>query len=87
MKIILKFLVVVVAVQLVTHAVNASDADLFVPHPKVLLAARNQDQARVCQQQAQGCDSICKSSGADQKSCWAGCLDRYRECKMEADCQ
>jgi hypothetical protein len=47
----------------------------------------DQNQARICQQQAVGCDSICKSSGADQKSCWAGCVNRYQECKMAADCQ
>ena len=43
----------------------------------------DQDAARLCQQQTNGCYSIC---GGDQ-ACNAGCINRYRECKQEADCQ
>jgi hypothetical protein len=51
----------------------------------IIRVACDQSSARTCQQQATGCQNLCDASN-NPASCRSGCMDRYKNCKVNAGC-
>ena len=48
----------------------------------------DQNAMQICRQQWDYCSDICTgSTGATADTCWTGCVNRYRHCKIASDCR
>ena len=69
--------------------VTASANELrYSPSEKIILADCDENAMQICRQQWDYCSDICTgSTGATADTCWTGCVNRYRHCKIASDCR
>jgi hypothetical protein len=67
-----------------TFAYAGPQTTNFTPRNNIVQIACNQQSASVCQQQANGCGNFCR--GTDYQTCRQECLNRYKDCKVNAGC-
>ena len=59
----------------------------YNPPAKIILAGCDQSAYQICRQQWNICSDICQgSTGAVAETCWTGCVNRYKHCKIASSC-
>ena len=87
MKVLAIGLLVIVATANGDSTASANELG-YNPPEKIILADCDENAMEICRQQWHYCSDICTgSTGATADTCWTGCVNRYRHCKIASDCR